>query len=74
MSDKVELKEEEVEELQKRETLTRQYQLTTDALRLQSRVFLNSILESHGLDISENYNVNLDTGEIKKVEEENEEK
>lgn len=73
MSDKIKLSEKELEELQKREQLARQYQLTAEAIRLQARLYLNKNLESKGLDVSDNYNIDLDTGEVTKVEQEEKE-
>lgn len=73
MSDKIKLNEEELEELQKREQLARQYQLTAEAVRLQARLFLNNTLTSKGLDVSDNFNIDLDTGEVTKVEQEEKE-
>lgn len=61
------LKEEDLEELRKREELINSYKLVTGALEMQKRIYLNGILPKYGCDLNKNYSIEQKTGRIKEI-------
>lgn len=73
MPEDIKLDEDKLNEVQEREQLAREHELIADAIRTHTRVFINQTMKEMGLDISKNYNLNMETGEIKLKEEKVEE-
>ena len=65
---KKKLNNDDLVELKKREELVNSYKLVIDALELQKRFYLNSILPKYGCDVNKNYNIDLKVGTIKEAE------
>ena len=61
------LKKEDVEELRKRAELINQYILIVQALEMQKQIFIRNLLPKYKCDMNKNYNINLRSGQIKKV-------
>lgn len=61
------LKNEDLEELKKREELIQGFRLAADALEMQKKLYLSGILPKYGCDLNKNYDIDFKTGRIKEV-------
>ena len=61
------ISKQELEEFRERTKLVKQYLFIANALETQKRFFLQDILPKYGCDMNKNYNINLDTGKIKEI-------
>lgn len=59
------LKQEDLEELRKREELINSHKLIVSALEMQKSIYMNGILPKYGCDLNKNYNIDIKTGKIK---------
>jgi len=61
------ISKEDLGEIRKRNELVNQYVLIAQALELQKNVYLRNIFPKYGLDVSQDYEINLRTGRIIKI-------
>ena len=61
------LKKEDLDELRKRTELINQKILTAQALDIQKKIYIRSILPKYKLDPNQNYEIDLRNGLIKKA-------
>lgn len=64
------LSKEDLEELRKRVELINQHILIAQALETQKQIFIQNLLSKYGLDLNKRYNIDLKSGKIKVVKEE----
>jgi len=63
------LKPEDLEEIKKRTELINQHILIAQALEMQKNIYIRNILPKYGLDMNQNYEIDLKTGRIKKAKQ-----
>lgn len=61
------LKPEDLEELRKKTELINQHYLIAQALEMQKQIYIRGLLPKYGLDLNQNYEIDLRTGKIVKV-------
>ena len=66
---KKKIKSKDLGELQKRENLIREYNMVAQALELQKRIWLTSLIEQLGFDKSKVYNIDYKTGAVTEMVE-----
>jgi len=58
---------EDLEELKKKEEHIRQYISVAQALEVQKQLFIKRLMPKYGLDMNENYTIDLKSGKIVKA-------
>lgn len=61
------LNSKELEEIRKRTELINQHIQIAQALEVQKKIYFKNILPKYGLDMNQNYEINLESGKIKKT-------
>lgn len=69
MGEEIKLSEDELSELQRRESIAKEHELIADSVRMEARILMNQVLEERGMDLKKKYNIDLDTGVVELVEE-----
>jgi len=64
------LSKEDLLELRKRVELINQHILIAQALELQKQIFITNILPKYGCDMNKKYNIDLKTGKITEIKQE----
>ncbi len=63
------LKQEDLEELRKRTELINQHILISQALEMQKRIYIKNLLPKYGLDMNQNYEIDLESGKVELAKE-----